>query len=838
MPGALPHPIRPIRPEPRRGRSAGGPARAPAARALGPLALAGLLSTAAMPAWAQTPKTTIEPIAAAPSRGPLSPIDPAPAQGTAGPAAGARPTAGQPEFYALELNGEPIGSVRLMRLADGRLAARQVDLEAWRLRLPARVAPIRIREEDHFALELFAGVRIVVDEQAQRLVVDIPASYFETTALGGTPAPARPPVRDASGGWLNYDLYASHGTDAAMRGHGGQFEFGAFGPRGVGSASLLARGDDRQHSAVRLDTSWTMDLPASNRTLTLGDAIGSSGLWGRPVRYGGVRWGTNFALNPTYVTFPQPGLRGEAALPSVTELWVDGVRRQTGNVPPGPFQIANVPVVTGQGEVRVVARDLLGREQVLTTNYYASNQLLREGLVDESFELGWMRNDYGIASNDYGRMIAAAQHRRGVTDRLTAEGRLELLSDRQVAGLGGTTLLGTFGTLSASAAGSRGPDGAGALGALGFDRLSRTGLSVGLRGQWATPTFTQIGHRVDQSPVMRQFSGNLGIATGSSGSLNLTYVHQDFRDRPDLRIGGLAYGMNLGATAAMVLSGYTAMTGERSRGVSLTFVFSLDGRTSGAATFTGGATSSSQVQVQSPLPTGSGAAWRMLAGDSGGMRRVEGSTTLQGDVATATLEAGRVGEVSAVRGSLSGSLSLLDGRTFASRRLGDSFGVVHVPDFEGVDVYVANQRVARTDAQGYAVLPRLLPWQANAVRVEIAQLPMDTTIGAVELDAVPYGRSGTLLRFPVTRSHAALLRLVTADGTPLPVGAQVRKLDGGGDERFPVAERGETYLTGLSRVNRLEANWDGRRCRVDVRLPPPSGTPPRLGPLTCAEIAG
>ena len=62
------------------------------------------------------------------------------------------------------------------------------------------------------------------------------------------------------------------------------------------------------------------------------------------------------------------------------------------------------------------------------------------------------------------------------------------------------------------------------------------------------------------------------------------------------------------------------------------------------------------------------------------------------------------------------------GHGFASRRVGEGFALIEVPGFKDVDVYVNNQPAGRTDARGIAVVPRLLPWQSNPVRLEIDQL--------------------------------------------------------------------------------------------------------------------
>ena len=158
-----------------------------------------------------------------------------------------------------------------------------------------------------------------------------------------------------------------------------------------------------------------------------------------------------------------------------------------------------------------------------------------------------------------------------------------------------------------------------------------------------------------------------------------------------------------------------------------------------------------------------------------------------------------------------------------------------MPGFGGVGITVNNQRVGRTDAAGYVLLPRLLPYQSNPVRLETEDLPMDAQVDAVELDAVPYSRSGLLIRFPVRPSGGALLQLMLDDGEPMPVGAEVR-IDGAA-EAFPVAHRGEAYVTGLRPGrNRLSAIWQSQQCDFDVDRGTATGTLPRIGPIACNGV--
>ena len=62
-------------------------------------------------------------------------------------------------------------------------------------------------------------------------------------------------------------------------------------------------------------------------------------------------------------------------------------------LPPGPFVIDRLPTVSGSGDVSVVVRDALGREQVMTQSFYTSATLLAAGLSQYSVNLGKIRRD-------------------------------------------------------------------------------------------------------------------------------------------------------------------------------------------------------------------------------------------------------------------------------------------------------------------------------------------------------------------------------------------------------------------------------------------------------------
>ena len=110
----------------------------------------------------------------------------------------------------------------------------------------------------------------------------------------------------------------------------------------------------------RLETTFTRDFPNDNRTLRLGDTSTRAGMWGRNAYFGGLQFGSNFALTPGFIRQPLPVLTGLSAAPSTVELYVNDVLRQVSSVPTGPFALDNFPVMTGGGETRLVVRDTAG----------------------------------------------------------------------------------------------------------------------------------------------------------------------------------------------------------------------------------------------------------------------------------------------------------------------------------------------------------------------------------------------------------------------------------------------------------------------------------------------
>jgi len=731
------------------------------------------------------------------------------------------------------INDQPLtGIIVAERLGDGRLV---VPADAWveaRLR-PAGEPVILPDGRRGYALESVSGLVYRLDRARLTLDITAPAAAFASTALTLDSRQASPPPTPPSGMYVNYDVFATRSQGNAS-GYGALVEGVVFTGRGSLVASAALRGDDRTRSVIRADTFWRRDWPDRMESLVIGDTIGSSGAWSRPVRFGGLRYARDFSLAPGYVTYPTPSIPGSAALPSTVDVLINNRRSATSNVQTGPFELANVPVVTGAGEMQLVVRDLLGRETVISQSYYAAPQLLAPGLSDFSFEAGALRENYGTRSNDYGPAFGAGTYRVGLTDTLTGEVRGEAQRNRGAAGASMATVVGQLGVvgLSASYAVSNGERGGHYIAG-----VQRVGPAGGASLAWShfDRGYRQFGAVATETRPRDEFVAGGGLALGLGMTAGLNFTRQTTWTGDRFALVGANVGVPLPRNVYVAVYGSKQLEPNDAWSVALSVIVPFDElRTISASStrdFDGHVVNT--VQATQSLPAGPGWGGRVAASDSQ-VQRLQADVAFNGSYGQLTANANLGDGSNAVRVGANGSFGRLQGVSFASPRIDQgAFAMVRVGDLENVPVSLSNQLVAVTDRNGIALVTGLLPFQTNQLTINPDQLPFGVEIGGVREAVIPYARSGTFVDFRVRRSRDALVILQRPDGTFVPAGARVTVAPG--DQQFVVAKRGEVYLMDLGDDNRIEVRWKDGGCALPLPLGPASasGEASRVGPLTC-----
>lgn len=756
-------------------------------------------------------------------------------------------SAGGQRLLPLEvtINGMAVGNWVLLDLG-GKLYAGTEAFEEWRLNRTTG-EPVNYRGQLWFPLASVPGYEARFDPAAQSVKLTFLPQAFVATRLTQS-LEARPPVsRAMNAGFLNYDLNFTHTTARgadAQRDVGALMEFGWTSPLGVLSATALARGlssgtGGTTATVRRLETNFVRDFPDSKLTLVVGDTTTRAGLWGRGVYFGGIKFGRNFSLAPGFVTQPLPVLTGVSSAPSTVELYINDALRQTSQVPSGPFVVDSFPTVSAGGQARVVVRDLLGRETVLVQSFFTSTELLEQGLSDWSVEAGAERVGLGLKSADYGERFASGLWRYGLTKRVTLEAHGEFGQKTRSLGVGASAELpfAMLGQFAVAGSQSRGA-GAGWLWLAGVERDGPVhGFS--LRAEGTGRGWRQLGQ--DASLLYRlQLSASYNFRTERFGSFGFGFARIDSYDRGPITTASLNYTVRVGEHSSLTFSAVrargsgTGAAGGSSLGVNLLVPLEDHVTVTANATHRGNL-NDGYVAAARNLSDSTGFGWRTLAGRRQNDAYAEGGIYYQGARGLYTADASASPSQQSVRFGAQGALVVADGQAFASRRLDDSFALVGVPGYAGIGVGFQGSVLTRTDAQGKALVPRLLAYQANSIRLNANELPISAEIDSIEQVVVPPARSGVKVTFPVRSGRGALLRIVLEDGEAAPAGAELELR--GDTKEFFVARRGEAFVTGLQATNTLVLKHKGQSCSMAVELPPGNADDiARVGPIVCKGV--
>jgi outer membrane usher protein len=674
------------------------------------------------------------------------------------------------------------------------------------------------------------GLKYQLDPAQLTLALDFPPELY-----GGSRASFvtddRVPVTYAPGGFLNYDL--RYDRSAGLTSLGANWEVGIFGRAGLFTSSFFTGNNDR--GTIRLDTAFRRDDPERITSAVAGDTITRAGSYGASVRIGGLQYQRNFGNAPLLITYPSADVAGTAVVPSTVDIYIGNAKAYSTDVKPGPFSVQNLPVPVGAGNVRVVVRDVFGKETLAVVPYVRYDAMLKEGLHDFSYEAGFLRRNYAVTSNEYSDFAAVATHRYGVTDRLTLEGRAEAMADR--GNLGGliqmtVPVLGLVGIGGAVSAGN----GTGTLGKAFFQRNERD-WSIGAAAQQQSQNYMDIASDPGQIRTLGTRQVSASARVGERHWLNVLGLRTtDQAGEFNTATLGWSYSLTPSATLTASLSRFSGTLQATNHVFSILLALPLGERDFATASFER-RTNPSETNVllnasRNLLETDS-FGYRVLAGEQSNARRLELGAFTRTGVGEFGIEAADSFGVTATRAYARGGIAAVSGEWRISRYLDQSFAMVKVADFPDVRVYSNGQPVGKTDASGVTVIPRVSGFLPSLIAFEAEDIPLEGSFAENRKHVKIANRMGVLLDMGVLRRLSATLTLMEPGGRPVPAGASARVGEAG--EEFPVARQGRVYVSGLDRgkPNVLQVRIGERACRATVVLPADFASGSTLGSFTC-----
>jgi len=738
-------------------------------------------------------------------------------------------------YLDVTLNGVHAGLAHF-GYRDGELWASQASLRQLGFALPADTPdPVR--------LQGLQGLQVAYDASRQMVTLIAPLRLLKlSTTVLNTANNNRAVATASPGVLLNYDLYGTYGLHGAST-LSAFTELRAFNAAGVFSSTSLSQavndGDGNwRNQSVRLDTSWSTSFPDDLLTLRFGDTLTDALSWSRSTRIAGVQFGTNFALQPYLVTAPLPSFIGSATLPSDVQLYVNGLRQYSGQVPAGPFQLNTLPNINGAGNAQVVLTNVLGQTTTLNFPLYGEHQLLQQGLSDWSTEIGVVRENYGLDSFDYGHDAAgSATWRYGFSNSFTAEAHAEITDGLTDEGVGGNWLLGGIGgVLSGAVAHSENAGQSGEQYSLGYN-WSNNRFNVGINGTRTYGEYRDVATLYGSPTPDISAQGYVSYNFDRLGNFGVSYLDLRYPQQQATRYGSAYWYKSVGHSLSLNLSFNQDLNNSSNRTIFLIATLALDHNitVSGGMQRDDGRTGLVMNAAQA-LPSQGGFGWRASLSQGDGQDGGQGELDYLGRYGQ--VQAGlydvndsRYGYASAV-----GSLVLMDGDVFAARQITDGFAVVSTDGVAGVPVNLQNNPVGTTDSHGLLLVTPLNSYQNNKVGIDPMNLPADMSISRVDAQVATTDRAGTLVKFGITPIRAASVILVDANGKPLPVGSQVQ-LHGHTGEPALVGFDGAVYLDTLDLHNVLDVDTPSGACHVSFDYSRHGDSIPQIGPLTCQKVS-
>ncbi len=697
---------------------------------------------------------------------------------------------------------------------------------------------------DPVALDALPDTTVNYDAATQSLSLFVPLSLLNTSVSSLNRKPVISPQTSVSPGvLLNYDIFAADNDGLQSLNIGGEVRgFGNFGVFSSGFISRLSDSRDTyypdQETVVRLNTTLRRSWPERLLTLTLGDTYSQTPGWGRPLRIAGVQIGSDFSLRPQEVFSPVPVFPGSVTTPSQVELYVDGVRRYRGEIPPGPFELFGPPSNSGGGSARIVLTDMFGREQAQTVPFYSSDHLLKAGAADWAMSAGFVRQNFGLVSADYAEVpVFTGSLRYGLNDVITVSTHAETTEELLLGGAGATAKLWRRGgVIQAATAFSNSIEGQGSLMNFGYSWRNNL-LNIGLASTRRYDEWRDGASRYGGKLLRVNEQASIGISLPKIGGINTSYFVLRYDDEPASRFVNLSWSNNLG-TLSLNLNWSQDLDDPASSSVFFGVAMNLgDSKQASVSTQTNKTNATYSVSTSRPTPLDGGFGWRLQAQQAQfDQRDTQDSQLAEGSYA------GRYGKIAiGARTSnqsdrayinTSGSVGLIEGQLLASQRAPDAFALVSTNGISDVPVTLSNRMVGRTNKKGYLLVPRLNAWQENHLGVIALDLPPNIAIGETEKSAIPRFGSGTLVEFVIKPTRAAVVQLVDAGGEHLTVGSTAYLLTAKGAKTV-VGYDGLVYLEGLQDYNVLDVDTENGRCTVTFGFEHKDADIPQLGPFTC-----
>ncbi len=504
-----------------------------------------------------------------------------------------------PVVVNISVNTEPKGDF-FIEMDDQRgLFLTVEDLVALKLKFDHGQI-VLIHGQKYAPMSSVQDVQYTFDEKNLTVAILGKTTEVKKTAIELFQLQARPQnvyyPRETSA-FLNYGLTYSYADPYGFQSFTASNKIGArTGDVFFTSDSLYTKTETNQQF-VRLQSSATYERRSDLQWLVLGDQFASSGDLGSSLNIGGIGFSKLFKLDPYLITQPVFNLQGVTQFPSQAEIYMDGMLIGKQSIAPGSFDLENIYSYSGGHTVEVVLTDPFGNTRRISYPLYVSTQLLREGLHEYSYNAGFLRENYGVQSGDYGKAAFSAFHRYGVTSSFNIGARAEGSDGVYNGGVFTAFALPRLGAVTLSVAGSSANGAQGYAGSLQHTYQFKS-FSTNLSLREYSRDYATVS--AQPSPDMTRYSASAGVGfLLPVGGISLGYSETETYSGMNTRVTSANYSRGLTKAMSLFATASATRTVDTTYSVFVGLNFNFARDLHGAAQISQtGSTNTETVQLQ------------------------------------------------------------------------------------------------------------------------------------------------------------------------------------------------------------------------------------------------